>query len=229
MGGTAKSSSKRIALLAGASGLVGRALLRRLLESPRYRRVYGLLRRAVAGLPVDLKLTVQLVDFENLPPLPLIDDVFITLGTTLKDAGSQAAFRRVDLDAVLNTARAGKAAGARRLLVVSALGADPAARVFYNRVKGEMQQAVVQLGYASVVIAQPSLLLGDRKALGQPIRRGEQWAARLLLPLARWVPLKVRPIAADAVAQALLHAALQASPGVRVLSSEAMQQRDTAA
>ena len=229
MGGTAKSSSKRIALLAGASGLVGRALLRRLLESPRYRRVYGLLRRAVAGLPVDPKLTVQLVDFENLPPLPLIDDVFITLGTTLKDAGSQAAFRRVDLDAVLNTARAGKAAGARRLLVVSALGADPAARVFYNRVKGEMQQAVVQLGYASVVIAQPSLLLGDRKALGQPIRRGEQWAARLLLPLARWVPLKVRPIAADAVAQALLHAALQASPGVRVLSSEAMQQRDTAA
>ncbi len=229
MGGTAKSSSKRIALLAGASGLVGRALLRRLLESPRYRRVYGLLRRAVAGLPVDPKLTVQLVDFENLPPLPLIDDVFITLGTTLKVAGSQAAFRRVDLDAVLNTARAGKAAGARRLLVVSALGADPAARVFYNRVKGEMQQAVVQLGYASVVIAQPSLLLGDRKALGQPIRRGEQWAARLLLPVARWVPLKVRPIAADAVARALLHAALQASPGVRVLSSEAMQQRDTAA
>jgi len=229
MGGTAKSSSKRIALLAGASGLVGRALLRRLLESPRYRRVYGLLRRAVAGLHVDPKLTTQVVDFENLPPLPLIDDVFITLGTTLKVAGSQAAFRRVDLDAVLNTARAGKAAGARRLLVVSALGADPAARVFYNRVKGEMQQAVVQLGYASVVIAQPSLLLGDRKALGQPIRRGEQWAARLLLPVARWVPLKVRPIAADAVARALLHAALQASPGVRVLSSEAMQQRDTAA
>jgi len=229
MGRTVRSSTKRIALLAGASGLVGRALLRQLLESPHYRRVYVLLRRAVADLPVDPKLTVHVVDFENLPPLPQIDDVFIALGTTLKVAGSQAAFRRVDFDAVLNTARASKAAGARRLLVVSALGADPAARVFYNRVKGEMQQAVARLGYASVVIAQPSLLLGDRKALGQPIRSGERWAVRLLVPVARWVPRKVRPIAADAVARALLQAALQATPGVRLLSSAAMQSPEMAA
>ena len=88
--------------------------------------------------------------------------MFITLGTTIKVAGSQAAFRQVDFAFVVNTARAAKAAGATRLAVVSALGADTKSRVFYNRVKGEMEAAVAQLGYQSIVIAQPSMLLGDR-------------------------------------------------------------------
>ena len=111
---------------------------------------------------------------------PPVDDVFITLGTTIKVAGSQAAFRQVDFAFVVNTARAARVAGATRLAVVSALGADAKSRVFYNRVKGEMEAAIAQLGYKSVVIAQPSLLLGDRAALGQPVRSSEVWAARLL-------------------------------------------------
>jgi uncharacterized protein YbjT (DUF2867 family) len=157
---------ERRALLAGATGLVGRALLALLLDSPRYRRVQVLLRREAPELAAHRKLTVAVVDFAALPSVPPADDVFIALGTTIKAAGSQQAFRRVDFDAVVGTARAGRAAGAKRLLVVSALGADAASSVFYNRVKGEMEQAVGALGYDSVVIARPSLLLGDRASVG---------------------------------------------------------------
>ena len=213
----------RIALLAGASGLVGRALLSLLLESPRYRRVHILLRRAMPDLGGHRKLVTTVVDFAALPPLPPADDLFIALGTTIRAAGSQQAFRRVDFDAVVDTAREGRAAGARRLLVVSALGADPNSPVFYNRVKGEMQQAIVTLGYESVVIAQPSLLIGDRAALGQPTRLAEEWAQRLLRPVLGWVPARLRPIAASDVADAMLRAALDAAPGVRILASSEMQ------
>jgi uncharacterized protein YbjT (DUF2867 family) len=213
----------RIALLAGATGLVGRALLPMLLASLHYARVHALVRRAPAGLPSHPKLETHVVDFARLPALPAVDDVYIALGTTIGVAGSQEAFRAVDFDAVVETARAARRAGARRVLVVSALGADATSRVFYNRVKGEMQAAVAGLGYESVVFAQPSLLLGDRVALGQPTRPGEVWAERLLRPVMGWVPRGVRPIAAADVAAALMSAALDAPPGTRVLRSAAMQ------
>ena len=107
--------------------------------------------------------------------------------------------------------------------MVSALGADAGSRVFYNRVKGEMQDAVAQLGYESVTIAQPSMLVGDRAALGQPVRAGEVWADRLLSPLKALVPRSVRPIAAGDVAAALIAATLEGRPGLRTLSSAQMQ------
>jgi uncharacterized protein YbjT (DUF2867 family) len=218
------AGAARIALLAGATGLVGRELLRLLLACPSYARVHVLLRRAVPGLGAHPRLVAHQVDFARLPEaFPRVGDAYIALGTTIKVAGSPEAFRRVDLDFVVNTARAARAAGATRLAVVSALGADAASRAFYIRVKGEMQEAVTQLGYASVVIAQPSLLLGDRVALGQPARSGEAWAVRLLGPLAPLVPAGVRPIPARAVAAALLAAMLDARPGVRLLASRAMQ------
>ena len=209
----AEPTSPRVALLAGSTGLIGRALLPLLLASPRYAQVHALVRRAVlAEAP---KLQQHVVDFQALPALPPVDDVFITLGTTIKVAGSQAAFRQVDFDAVVNTARAARAAGASRLAVVSALGADANSRVFYNRVKGEMQAAVNALGYDAVVIVQPSLLLGDRSTLGQPVRAGEVWGGRLL----GWLPRSVRPIADTQVAQALLRALAAPQPGTTLLRS----------
>jgi len=219
------SLDARSALLAGASGLIGRSLLARLLKSPLYSHVNVLLRRVVRELPAHAKLTSAVVDFGDLQRLPRVDDVFIALGTTIRAAGSQAAFRRVDFDAVLSTAHAGKDAGAKRLLVVSALGADAGSRVFYNRVKGEMEQAVVALGYETVVIAQPSLLVGDRTALGQPARSSEQWAIRLLGPVIDWVPPGVRPIQADLVARAMLQAAADGRRGVTRLRSSEMQRQ----
>jgi len=217
-------ATSRNALLAGATGLVGRALLPMLLASNRYLSVHVLLRRTPLDIKASAKLKVHEVDFAHLPEaFPTVDDVFIALGTTIKVAGSEAAFRRVDFDFVVNTARAARAAGATRLAVVSALGADTKSRAFYNRVKGEMQIAILGLGYVSVVIAQPSMLLGDRTALGQTARRGEIWAARLLGLLGLMVPKAVRPIPARAVASALLAAMLEAKPGVHILKSGAMQ------
>jgi uncharacterized protein YbjT (DUF2867 family) len=220
-------AAPRTALLAGATGLVGRALLSMLLAEKQYRSVHVVLRRAAPDIKADAKLEVHQVDFARLPAaFPTVDDAFIALGTTIKVAGSERAFRQVDFEFVVNTARAARAAGATRLAVVSALGADAKSRIFYNRVKGEMQAAVAQLGYGSVVIAQPSMLLGDRAALGQPARSGEIWAARLLGPLGWMLPKGVRPIPARAVASALLAAILNAKPGVRVLKSGEMQARD---
>jgi uncharacterized protein YbjT (DUF2867 family) len=220
-------NAPRTALLAGATGLVGRALLSLLLASPRYRGVHVLLRHRPPDIGASDKLQIRQVDFARLPePFPKVDDVFIALGTTLKIAGSQAAFRQVDFDFVVNVARAARAAGATRLAVVSAIGADPTSRIFYNRVKGEMETAVLQIGYQSVVIAQPSMLLGDRSALGQPPRSAEIWGAKLAAPLGWIMPKSVRPISAHAVASALLAAALEAKPGVRVLKSAALQAGD---
>ena len=221
---TTPIGTKRVALLAGATGLIGRALLPMLLASDRHTAVHLLLRRAVPGIASNPKLNVHTVDFAHLPaPFPEVDDVFIALGTTIKVAGSEAAFRQVDFDYVVNTARAARAAGATRLAVVSALGADAHSRVFYNRVKGEMQAAIAALGYDSVVIAQPSLLMGDRAALGQPVRSGEVWATRLLGPIMGLVPKSVRPIAAADVASAMLAANMAGAPGLRILSSAQMQ------
>jgi uncharacterized protein YbjT (DUF2867 family) len=214
----------RTALLAGATGLIGAQLLALLRDNADYRHTHVLLRRAVPGIAADAQVTPHLIDFAQLPdPLPAVDDVFIALGTTIKVAGSQAAFRRVDFDHVVGVARAARAAGAKRLAVVSALGADANSGVFYNRVKGEMQAAIAQLGYESIVIAQPSLLIGDRAALGQPTRSAEVWITRILNPWMGLVPRGVRPIKASAVASALLAATLAAKPGAHILSSGDMQ------
>jgi len=210
------------ALLAGATGLVGRELAEQLSASSEYDAVHVLVRRPVPALESMPKLVMHVVSFDQLSSLPAVDDVFIALGTTIKVAGSEEAFRRVDYDYVVAVARAARAAGARRLGIVSALGADAKARVFYNRVKGEMQLAVAELGYESVIIAQPSLLMGDREALGQPVRSGEVWGRRLAEPLSALIPKSVRPVRASAVATALLRGVLGAAPGVSFVANGAM-------
>jgi len=163
------------------------------------------------------------VDFAALPALPAADEAYCCLGTTIKQAGSQAAFRAVDFDAVLGFARAALAAGVRRFAVVSALGAGPRSASFYNRVKGEMEAAVATLGFDSVVIARPSLLAGEREALGQPSRAGEQWALRLSAPFAGLIPKSVRPIQARTVARGMLAALGEARPGVCFVESAELQ------
>ena len=208
----------RTALVAGASGLVGGALLDTLLEDPRYREVHGLGRREVPR--AHPKLRQHTVDFARLEALPAADDAFCCLGTTIKKAGSQQAFRAVDHDAVLAFARAAQKAGVQRFVVVTALGANARSLVFYNRVKGETEEALKALGFASLVIAQPSLLLGERteRRLGEHVATV---ASRLLAPLLR--PLASRPIEARTVARALVVLAHAAPPGTRVVPSGELQ------
>lgn len=213
----------RTALLAGATGLVGRALLPQLLDHPGIARVHVLLRRSTPTIAEHPKLELHQVDFAHLKRLPRVDDVYIALGTTIKTAGSQEAFRLVDHGHVLAVARLAREAGATRLAIVSALGADRDSRVFYNRVKGEMEADVAALGYDEVSFAQPSLLVGDRASLGQRERPGEVWTMRLLRPVLPLVPKGIRPIDARDVAAALIAATMSGKPGVHRLSSARMQ------
>lgn len=214
------AAKSRSVAVAGATGLIGRQLVQRLCADPDVARVYALARRALeVAAP---KLVALPVDFSALPELPAVDEVYLALGTTIKVAGSQAAFQAIDLDANLAVARAAHAAGARRIGLVSAMGANAESRVFYNRVKGQLEQALAQLDLGALVIARPSLLRGDRVALGQAVRRGEVWGDRVDRVLRPLIPRAWRAIAAADVAAALAHAVPRAQ-GQCVLSSGAMQ------
>ena len=207
-------------VVAGATGLVGREILLGLLADETVAAVHALGRR-----PLDLqhpRLTSHVVAFTALPALPALDEAYLALGTTINMAGSQAAFRAIDFDANLAVARAAKAAGARRVGLVSAMGADARSRIFYNRVKGELEEALTALGFDALVIARPSLLAGDRESLGQPARSGEKVALRVGRLLRSLIPANYRAIAAIDVARALL-ARVPAAQGHEVLLSGAMQ------
>lgn len=217
----AEADVQAVALVAGATGLVGQAVLAALLADKHYSAVHTVGRRAPALQHP--KLTHHIVDFAALSELPRSDDVFICLGTTIKVAGSQAAFRAVDYESVVTLAGAALARGATKLGVVSAMGADAKSGIFYNRIKGEMEAALVAMGYPSLSIAQPSMLAGERAALDQPVRTGEVWA----LTISRWlkplIPANYRSVQAADVAAGLVRAVKAGRPGVQRILSGALQ------
>jgi uncharacterized protein YbjT (DUF2867 family) len=208
-------------LVAGATGLVGKEIILTLLADSTVELVHSLGRRPLALKHP--KLHHHVVEFAALPVLPKVDECYIALGTTIKVAGSQAAFRAIDLDAVVAVAKAAQSAGATKFGVVSAMGADTKSSVFYSRIKGEMERALTSIGLISLVIARPSLLDGDRNALGQSERGGEGiglWLARRLRPL---LPVNYRAILAKDVAHALIRSVQAAKPGVLTLMSGELQ------
>lgn len=214
----------RTALIAGASGLVGSHLLQLLLQSNRYSQVISVGRRE---LPlIHPKLDQQLVDFDDLKKYKaelVADDVYCCLGTTIRKAGSKEAFYKVDHDYVTRLAEVTLEKKATQFLVVSAMGADAGSMVFYNKVKGEMERDVQQLGFPAVHIFRPSLLLGER----QEHRTGEELGARIMKPLAGLMigPLrKYRPIQAETVAKAMLQAAAKDGLGVHIYPSDQIAQ-----
>lgn len=204
----------RTALLLGGSGLVGGHLLKKLLEATEYKSVIALVRRPL-NLQHD-KLTQQVIDFEQLAQhtLPAIDDVFCCLGTTIKVAGSRAAFRRVDHDYVLMAARSALKAGARQFLLVSSLGANANSPFFYMRTKGETETALRALPYAAMSIFQPAYLVGQR-SVPRPL---EDWSGKLMQRLAFLMPAAYRPIHAASVAQAMLDQARQELLGYHLIN-----------
>jgi uncharacterized protein YbjT (DUF2867 family) len=168
------------------------------------------------------KLTAHVVDFAALSALPHADEVYLALGTTIKVAGSQAAFRAVDYEANLAVAKAAMAAGAKRAGLVSAMGADVSSKVFYSRVKGELEEALEKLPFEGLVMARPSLLVGNREELGQPVRRGEVVGEAIGNAVGFLIPANYKPIQASAVAKALLTRVPTAS-GKLVLLSGSMR------
>lgn len=210
----------RRVLIAGATGLVGSSIFRGLLADDSVAQVHALCRREL-----DIrhpKLVIHVVDFQAIPPLPPMDEVYLALGTTIKQAGSQAAFRSVDFDANLAVAKAALQAGARRIGLVSAMAANARSRIFYNRVKGELEDALEALSPETLVIVRPSFLLGDRGALNQPVRRGEKWGIGLSEIVKPLLPANYCPVEASHVAQALL-ATVPLSKGKRLLLSGELQ------
>nr|WP_206026566.1 NAD(P)H-binding protein [Rubrivivax benzoatilyticus] len=207
--------------MASATGLVGREIDRR------WAGPGPLVRLTRRPLPARAgRVNVRVPDFlaaAAFAALPPAETAFCALGTTRAAAGSDTAFRAVDLDAVLAFARAARAAGVRRFALVSALGADAASSNLYLRTKGEAEAAIEALGFETLVVARPSLLLGDRGTLGQPPRPGEALAQHLSRPLAGWIPARWRPVAAADVAAALLHTMAAPAPGLHRLESAALQ------
>jgi uncharacterized protein YbjT (DUF2867 family) len=212
--------ANRKAAVAGATGLVGSYILQGLLADASVTEVHALGRRVPPA--AHTKLAVHLVDFGVIPPLPPLDEVYLALGTTIEQAGSREAFRAVDFDANLAVAQAAARAGARRAGVVSATGADARSRVFYNRIKGELEDALDALHFETLVIARPSLLVGDRAPLGQPPRLAESIAGRAGAVLRPLLPARYRPVEAARVARALL-ASVPTLTGTAILASDALQ------
>ena len=212
----------RVVLVAGATGLVGREVLAALLADNSTRTVHCVGRRA-SGVRHAKIVDHVVADFSAMPNLPALDGVYIALGTTIRLAGSRAAFRAVDFDAVVAVARAARSAGTTRLGVVSAMGADAGSKVFYNRVKGEMEQAIAGLGFASVVLARPSLIDGDRAALAQLSRTAEGLGLRLMRLLRPLIPANYRAVHAADIARTMVRAVQQGQAGVRVILSGELQ------
>ena len=212
------------ALIAGASGLVGRCLLMQLLDLPTYDCVVSVGRRRL-----DLehpKLRQVVADFSALDKLPEPlrgDDTYCCLGTTIRQAGSPEAFRAVDHAAVLAFAWAAQRGGARCFSVVSSVGADPGARAFYSRVKGETEDALRVLDFGSLGIFRPSLLLGQRTEarIGEKLGAGLLWLAE---PFLVGRVRKYRAIQAEIVARAMWRSAVGPLPrGVTLYESNEIE------
>ena len=205
-------------LLTGATGLVGGHLLRMLLNAPDIKSIAAPTRRPLTDIsgvfnPHDPQLTDALAQVVD-----PVDIVFCCLGTTRREAGSKEAFVHADYTLVIDTALVGKKLGAQHMLVVSAMGANAHSPFFYNRVKGEMEEALIAQQWPRLTITRPSMLVGEREKK----RAGET----LLAPLFSLLPGNLKSIDARDVAGALLAEALSpAQEGVRILSSSQLRER----
>jgi uncharacterized protein YbjT (DUF2867 family) len=204
------------AQVTGSTGLIGGELLKIL--AAEQVATLALARRAFSA-PVGVRV-IQ-ADFAHLRPSSELtcSHAFCALGTTIKKAGSQEAFRQVDFDAVIASAKLAKECGASVFVVVSALGADAGSAIFYNRVKGEMEKAVKDIGFVSTYVLRPSLLVGERSES----RLGEQVGnvvGAVFGPLMQGPLRKYRPIQGRDVARAMFVCARRAAPGFHILESD---------
>ncbi|HGN9372709.1 TPA: NAD(P)H-binding protein [Citrobacter pasteurii] len=205
-------------LITGATGLVGGNLLRMLLNEPRIHAITAPTRRPLADTvgvynPHDPQLSDALAQVTD-----PVDIVFCCLGTTRREAGSKEAFIHADYTLVVDTALTGRRLGAQHMLVVSSMGANAHSPFFYNRVKGEMEQALIAQKWPRLTIVRPSMLLGDREQ--------QRTNERLFAPLFKLLPGNWKSIEARDVARAMLAEAMSPDhEGVSILTSSALRER----
>ena len=193
-------------LIAGGTGLVGRAFITQANQLPITLTTVG--RRVTGNAPNEL-----VVDFAALPSLPAADTAVCTLGTTIADAGSKEAFKAVDFDAVLAFANAAREAGVDHFLIVTAIGADPRASAFYARIKGAVESELSGIGFERLDILQPGLLLGRREAR-RPVEQLLQGLAPAIALLTRGPWDRYASISAERLAAALLTLCQEKTPRV---------------
>lgn len=215
----------RTALVAGATGLVGGYLVRRLIEDPACTKVVVLARRPPEGI-ASPKLQTLIADFDLLDGILegiAVDDAYCALGTTIKKVGSQPAFAKVDHDYIVNFAHAAKAAGAKRFMLVSAMGADSHSSIFYSRVKGETERDVAAVGFYALHIFRPGLILGDR-AERRTLEGIGMGLAPFLNPLMLGPARQYRSIPAETIAAGMQGAAQSKKKGVLIHTYDAIRQ-----
>lgn len=209
--------NNKTAIIAGSSGLVGSELLKKLLESELYSKVTILVR---SQLPIEHpKLHQSIVNFSQLTSKELeCDDVFCCLGTTMKTAGSKDAFKLVDYEYPVKLAQEAKEAGASRYFLVSAAGADAKSRIFYSQVKGQTEAAISDIGFGTVYIFRPSMLLGHRKEF----RLGEYIGKAIMKGLSFLIPSAFKGIEAAQVAHSMFLCAKKEDTGVQIVTNKMM-------
>lgn len=209
-----------IALVVGATGLVGKQCLYKLLENEHFAHVVTLVRKEITI--AHPKLTQLSIDFNQLHSVQLpmqVTHVFCCLGTTMKKAGSEQAFRKVDYTYVVETAKLALRYQAKHFLLVSSIGANINSPIFYSRVKAETENAVINLGYDSVTIFRPSLLLGDR----EEFRLGERigvFLAQFLGFLFIGSLAKYKGVHASKVADTMIKQATLGHTGLKIIENQ---------
>ena len=211
------ATKSRTALVLGSTGLVGSECVKQLLGDDTCTGVIALTRRAHERTITSPKLEIRTVDFDRLPDyadLFEVDQVFCALGTTARKTPSRDLYRRIDYDYPLAAARLALDNGASHYLVVTAIGANAHSRIFYNRLKGELEDSLALLDFRSLTIARPSVLIGDRAE--------SRLSEKIAWSLAFMTPRKYRPVPASRVATALVTAARDDFPGLRIIENREM-------
>ncbi|WP_143305242.1 NAD(P)H-binding protein [Chitinophaga vietnamensis] len=214
----------KTAIVIGATGMTGAHVVAALLQQPYYSKVKVLVRQPWAHPRPGLEsVIVDFKDDESLAAALHGDDLFCCIGTTIKKAGSQQAFREVDFDIPARCARIARQQGTDKFLLMSSIGANQHSRSFYLRTKGEIENVIAGAGFRATYIFRPSFLLGQRKEF----RLGE-WIAKYLIQLfyfllqGRWK--KYRGIKAAIVASAMVKTAIRGEAGIHVFESDAIQE-----
>lgn len=209
----------RKALILGATGLIGESLLEQLLIQNDYTQVTILSRRKIPNdHPKLIQVICELGDMDRYREAFKVDDIYCCLGTTIKKAGTKEQFKKVDYGYPINAAKIGCSSHARQFIIVSAMGAKVSSTIFYNQVKGKLEEDLKTIPFSSIQIFRPSLLLGERKEF----RFGEKLAEWLFKPFSKWDPAWMRkysPVRARVVAKAMIRTALKGEEGVHIYES----------